>query len=494
MNTKIWGVALVFTALGLGAGLYLGKQGLLPEPGDTPADSAPAATSSEPEILYWVAPMDPNFRRDQPGKSPMGMDLVPVYAGEDNGGDQVLIDPAVVQNLGVRSATVERGSLWRRIDTVGYIRFDERKVRHVHLRTDGWIDKLVVKSDGERIEQGQLLMEVYSRDLVSAQEEYLQALRIGNESLSRASKDRLLALGMEEDQIREVTRTRKASQLVRVRARQSGIVSGLGVREGMYVKPDQELMTLADLSSVWLLVDVFERQADWVKIGIPAEMELPYYPGKVWEGKVEFIYPSIDPKTRTLRVRLRFDNQDEALKPDMYAKVRIYAGPKKDVLSIPREALIRTGHSQRVIIAEGEGRFSAREVTAGMESGDWVEIRDGLVEGESVVTSGQFLIDSEASLKASFERMGSGASDQQGSQSESSVSGTGVISGVNRETRQLTMRHDPIDALGWPAMTMDFTVDESIDLTPLASGMRIEFQMSMAGEGSYLITQIQVME
>ena len=164
-------------------------------------------------------------------------------------------------------------------------------------------------------------------------------------------------------------------------------------------------MALADLSSVWLLVDIFERQSDWVAPGQPAEVRLGYLPGRVWEGEVEFVYPTIDPKTRTLQARLRFDNPDEALKPNMYATVNIYAGPKRDVLSIPREALIKTGSEQRVIVALGDGKFKPRKVTSGMESGDFVEITGGLNEGDRVVTSAQFLIDSEASLKASFTRM-----------------------------------------------------------------------------------------
>jgi Cu(I)/Ag(I) efflux system membrane fusion protein len=207
-------------------------------------------------------------------------------------------------------------------------------------------------------------------------------------------------------QIRQVARERRASQRVHILASQDGVVDGLNVREGMYVKPATEVLTLADLSSVWLLVDVFERQSDWVAVGQPAEVRLGYLPGRVWEGEVEFVYPTIDPKTRTLQARLRFDNPDDALKPDMYANVRIYAGPKREVLSIPREALIKTGKTQRVIVALQQGRFRAQAVTAGLESGDFVEIISGLNEGDQVVTSGQFLIDSEASLRASFRRMG----------------------------------------------------------------------------------------
>jgi len=365
----------------------------------------PALSAEEPEILYWVAPMDPNYRRDKPGKSPMDMDLVPVYANAAGDDSLVSIDPAVIQSLGVRTAAVERGKLWRLINAVGYVAFDERKLSHLHLRTEGWIEKLNVKSDGERVKKGDVLLELYSRELVNAQEEYVQALRGSNDYLERASRERLEALGMSSAQIKQVKRNKRAYQKVRILASQDGVVDSLNVREGMYVKPDTEVLTLADLSSIWLLVDIFERQADWVAAGQPAEVSLGYLPGRLWEGEVEFVYPTIDPMTRTLQARLRFDNLDEALKPDMYADVRIYAGPKDAVLSIPREALIKTGDSERVIVALGEGKFRAQEVNAGIESGDFVEVISGLEEGDRVVTSGQFLIDSEASLRASFGRM-----------------------------------------------------------------------------------------
>jgi len=367
-----------------------------------------AIAAEDKEIRYWVAPMDPTYRRDQPGKSPMGMDLVPVYADTENESGIVRINPVMVQNLGVRTAMVERGKLGRLIEAVGYVAFDERKLSHVHLRTEGWIEKLNVKSNGERVKKGDVLFELYSRELVNAQEEYVQALRGSNDYLKRASRERLGALGMNTQQIDEVSKKRSAFQQVRVLASQDGIVDNLNVREGMFVKPSMEIMTLADLSSVWLLVDIFERQSDWVDVGQPAEVRLGYLPGREWEGNVEFVYPTINPKTRTLQARLRFDNPDETLKPDMYANVRIYAGPKPDVLSIPREALIKSSDSQRVILSLGDGRFRAAPVQAGMESGEWVEIINGLNEGDKVVTSAQFLIDSEASLKASFSRMESG--------------------------------------------------------------------------------------
>jgi Cu(I)/Ag(I) efflux system membrane fusion protein len=375
------------------------------------AVALPVIADDEKEVLYWVAPMDPNYRRDKPGKSPMGMDLVPVYAGGDDAGAVVSIKPEVVQNLGIRTAIAERSRLWRGIDTVGYVDYDESKVSHIHLRTEGWVENLAVKSEGERVKKGDRLFDLYSPELVNAQKEFVTALSSGNKSLIRASKSRLAALGVSSDQVAKIEKTRKSRQNISVYAPQDGVVSTLKVREGMFVSPSMNVMSLGDLSVVWLLAEVFERQAQWVSVDQAAEVRLSYLPGKVWSGRVEYIYPSLDPKTRTLKVRLRFDNPDEGLKPNMYASVRIFGGPKDGIIVIPLEGLIRTGRDERVIIDLGDGRFEARGVTAGIESGDYVEIISGIDEGEAVVVSGQFLIDSEASMRASIRRMG-GAGDE----------------------------------------------------------------------------------
>jgi len=376
--------------------------------------SATVAADDEKEILYWVAPMDANYRRDKPGKSPMGMELVPVYADESGSdGSSVTIAPEVVQNLGVRTAVAERSRLWRGIDTVGYVDYDESRVSHIHLRTEGWIENLAVQSEGERVKKGERLFDLYSPELVNAQEEFIQALKAGNSGLIRASRDRLRALGISAGHTRQLEKQRKASQNIPVYAPQNGVVFSLSVRDGMFIKPATRVMSLADLSSIWLLAEIYESQADWVKVGFATEVSLAFLPGRTWEGKVEYIYPSLDPKTRTLKARLRFDNPDEALKPNMYANVKIFGGPKEEAIVIPVEALIRTGRESRVIIALGAGKFASRTVTAGIESGDWVEILAGIEPGEEVVTSGQFLIDSEASLKASMTRMQNPALDEQ---------------------------------------------------------------------------------
>lgn len=462
----------------------------------TLGNATTAIASEDKEVLYWVAPMDPNYRRDKPGKSPMGMDLIPFYAGEENSGSTVTISPAVVQNLGVRTAKSEKTRLWRGIDTVGYVDYDESKVSHIHLRTEGWIEKLTVESEGERVKKGDFLFDVYSPLLVSAQEELVTAIATGNKALIGASKERLYALGISANQIHELEKVRKVKQIISIYAPQDGVVSNFPVREGMFIKPSQSVMTLADLSSVWLLAEVFERQTEWVEVGQTAEVTLSYIPGRVWEGKVEYIYPTLDPKTRTLKVRLRFDNPGEKLKPNMYANVKIFGGATEDTIVIPLEALIRTGREERVIIALGEGRFEARTVKAGIESGEFVEILEGLDADENVVTSGQFLIDSEASMRASLNRMSDADSTESSDGSadvSKAVSGNGVIKAINVDDNTLNLQHDPIDELGWPAMTMDFSVMGDVDLSGLSVEQTIMFQLEKHGD-NYMIMSVHVME
>jgi len=459
--------------------------------GMIPTQAVHAAEDGEKEVLYWVAPMDPNYKRDKPGKSPMGMELIPFYAGADDEGPGITIRPEVIQNLGVRLATAENTRLWRGIDTVAYVDFDESLVSHIHLRTKGWIEKLNVQSQGERVKKGQRLFNLYSPELVNAQEEFVQALQAGNRGLIRASRDRLNALGIPLRTVKKLEKTRKVKQTVEIYAPQDGVVSALKVREGMYVKPAMRIMTLADLSSIWILAEVFERQTDWVKLGQPAEIRLSYLPGEVWKGRVEYIYPSLDPKTRTLKVRLRFDNPGEKLKPNMYAHIKIFGGKKENTIVIPIEALIRTGREERVILAKGEGRFEARIVTAGIESGKWVEIKEGIADGDKVVVSGQFLLDSEASMKASITRMtpledsgDAGESDQ--------VSGSGVIDSMMPAHGMLTLKHEPIDELGWPAMTMDFLTADGVSLGELKVGESVMFTLEKQDD-KYVITAIHAM-
>ncbi|HED35387.1 MAG TPA: efflux RND transporter periplasmic adaptor subunit [Gammaproteobacteria bacterium] len=478
------------------------KEGSCPICGMTliPVEQDKPVAKKEKKLLYWVAPMDPNYRRDKPGKSPMGMDLTPVYSDGDDGGDSdekgpvVKISPAVENNLGVRTAKVESGKLWRKIDTVGYVDLDESKVSHIHLRVDGWIEKLAVDTEGDRVKKGQRLFDLYSPKLVNAMEEFLQAIRSNNRRLITASKEKLVSLGISNKQISKLEKTRKVSQTISVYAPQDGIVTMLMAREGMYVKPANEVLTLADLSSVWVMAEVFESQSAWVELGQPADVELSYMPGRTWEGKVDYVYPSLDAKNRTLKVRLRFDNPDETLKPNMYANVSIYGGAKEDVLSVPREALIRSGGTERLIIAKGKGRFAQRIVVAGMESGDFVEIKSGVSAGEKVVTSAQFLIDSEAGMKASLARMTDPEvekmSDEEMAAMNEPAKGSGVISSLMIDHGMITLEHKAIESLGWPEMTMDFITQEGVSLKGLSVGDAVDFELTKSAD-KYLVSGIR---
>ena len=395
--TFVIGAIVIAIALGILIGRSMSST--------TGASTEPAAGGAR-EVLYWVAPMDANYRRDEPGKSPMGMDLVPMYADEVDGEPGVVaIDATIVNNLGVRTARAQRGELSRRIETVGYVAYDEDTVQHVHTRVDGWIEKLATKATGDTVEKGQLLFELYSPTLVNAQEEYLIALRSSNTLLLKASKERLAALGVTAREIARLDKERTVRQRVRVYAEVDGVITHLGVREGIFVTPATEIMSVAKLDRVWVLAEVFERQAAWVKPGQSAMVELDYLPGKMWHGEVDYVYPALDPKTRTLKVRIRFDNAAETLRPNMFARVTIQGDSVGQVVHVPREALIRGGSVNRVVLALGDGRFRAQPVQVGIESGDRIAIRKGVAAGDLVVVSAQFLIDSESNIGSALARM-----------------------------------------------------------------------------------------
>ncbi len=399
MNRNII-LALAFVAA-LAAGILIGRYA-----GTDPGAAGRPGADTGREVLYWVAPMDPNYRRDEPGKSPMGMDLVPVYADEaDSQPGTVRIDPITANNLGVRTAQAQFGSLSRTIETVGYVGYDEESLTHIHTRVDGWIEKLSVTSTGDAVEKGQVLFELYSPTLVNAQEEFLVALRSQNKALDQASRERLAALGMTASEIQRLASERRVQQRVRVYANRDGVIAHLGVREGIFVTPTTNVMSIADLERVWVLAEVFERQAAWVEAGQMAEVALDYLPGERWEGRVDYVYPELDPKTRTLKVRLRLDNKSVALRPNMFARVRIRGAAGGEVVHVPRESLIRGGSGDRVVLDLGGGRYRSQPVVVGIESGDRVAIRQGLARGDRVVTSAQFLIDSESNIESALQRL-----------------------------------------------------------------------------------------
>jgi Cu(I)/Ag(I) efflux system membrane fusion protein len=424
----------------------------------------------------------------------MGMDLVPVYAERGDGGADdtagaVRISPAVENNLGVRTEVATVRPMWRKIEATGYVSFDETRIGHIHLRTEGWIERLAVKAEGDRVVAGDLLFELYSPELLNAQKEFLQALQRGDQRLRQGGEEKLRALGMVRADIEALAASGEVRENIRVQAPQDGVVTSLNVREGMYVQPNTTVMSLADLSSVWLQAEVFEAQAEWVAVGQAAEARLDYIPGQIFTGQVDYVYPVLDPKTRTLRVRLRFDNSEGRLKPNMYAQVSIFGTLQPSALSIPREALIRAPGRDRVVVSLGEGRFHVHEVMTGMESGDRVEIVAGVEEGDHVVTSAQFLIDSEASLAGSIRRLGS-APEATAQRVIENVFASGKVEAVDSQRRRLRISHGPIEALAWPSMTMEFDVDREVRLDGISAGQDLRFELRQEHAGHWVISQV----
>lgn len=355
----------------------------------------------------YVCPMHPQIVKDEPGNCPIcGMNLVAKKIEPQK--DQyptVQITNTVIQNMGVRTQPAKLESLKKRIRTVGRIDYDETKLTHVHPRSSGWIEKLHFRAEGDPVKRGQILGDIYSPEILSAQVDYLIALKQAGTIRKEKARNGLRLLGVSENTIKRIEKRGESQNTIPLYAPASGIMTLLTAREGMYVKPEMEIFTIANLSRVWVWVDVFEHQIDWLKTGLTAVISVPAYPGQKWEGKVDYIYPELDPDSRTLRVRLVFDNPSLLLKANMYAEVEIFSEPKQNALVIPSEALIETGERTSVVTALGGGRYQPKDVIAGIQSDGRVEILDGLDDGDVVVVSGQFLIDSESSLQASFMRM-----------------------------------------------------------------------------------------
>jgi len=365
---------------------------------------------SEPEVLYWVAPMDANFRRDKPGKSSMGMDLVPVYAnaGGESGKGVVEISAAVGNNLGVKAADVEWMQPKISFISSGQVNYAKESLVHLHARTSGWVEKLHVSDMGQRVKKGQALYGIYSLEFIDAQEDYLRALNAQDSSLIRAAKNRLKALRIDNKVIQKLKRTKKVSQITTFYAPQSGYIEQLNINEGMYVKPENALLTIADLSQLTVDVELDHQQAAW----------LSQFPGKIewvltsqlmqtqrWLGKLDYIYPMLNEKLRTMRVRLLVDNNDQLLKPNMWLNLKGEITAEEKVLLIPKQALIRTENKTRVVLALGGGRFKSVAIKIGRFFNKKVEVLEGLEAGDHIVTSAQFLIDSESAIDSDLQRM-----------------------------------------------------------------------------------------
>lgn len=424
-----------------------GKEQTAPQPGAGKAETQ-AQAGKKRKIKYWVSSMDPSQRSSKPGKDSMGMDMVPVYEGEGSAEGVVKIDPVTIQDIGVRTASVTKGPLTAEIRTVGSVTYNEEKVQHIHTKVSGWVEQLYVDTTGQDVRKGQKLLTIYSPDLVETQEEYLQALKYaketdgsrfkdvagGGKALIEAARRRLLLMDIRPGQIEALEKRGKVQNTMALYSPINGIVIDKKVLAGMMVTPGTELYELADLANVWIMGSIYEYELPFVKVGQEAQISLSYEPGVVYKGRISFIYPYLSAGTRTAQVRIDFRNPGLKLKPDMYVNVYIKSRLPKDVLQVPSDAVIRTGTRNIVITALGGGRFLPKYVELGPEGQGMVEIKAGLREGETVVTSGQFLIDSESNMKEAVTRM-EGSTPENGAGGVSNVIAGGKNPGVTAGTK-----------------------------------------------------------
>jgi len=391
-----------------------------------PLKPAPAMGMAHPKqsedrkVKYWRSPMDPTFVSKQPGKDNMGMDLVPVYEGEaETEAGAVVIDPVVVQQMGVRTAVIRKGALVRRIRTVGDVTYDEEVLGTVTLKLDGWVETLAVDKTGQRVEVGDPLFQVYSKELEAAQVAFLDSLRdprlrsgeVSADERERAAgllesaRRRLESWDIPADQIEAIAKEGKVRRALTIRSRFRGVVTRKNAVEGRFFKAGEPLFEIADLSTVWVYARVYEYELPWVKEDQEASITLAYIPGRDYTGKVEYVYPYLNEKTRDITVRLRVDNSSGALLPGMFANVVMDCSLGMQALLVPESAVLDTGIRRLVFVVRGEGKFEAREVRLGVRAADGMwEVLDGLKEGDEVVISGQFMLDAESKVREAIRK------------------------------------------------------------------------------------------
>lgn len=440
--------------------------------------------------LYWVAPMDDSYRRDKPGLSPMGMELVPVYEkqqskGADAGAGTIQVDAHVINNLGVRTAEVSYGLLKAESITQGVVRFAETTMHHVHPKTEGWLRELAVKTTDEWVEKGQLLYRIYATEWINVQQELLFALQQNNNSLIQAAEHRLAALQFPREVIKQVKSNKQLIESVPFRAPQSGYVIELNVREGHVVKPVDTMMTIADNDTMWLDTEWFSQSN--ITLGQKVTAKSSYYPKQSWSGTIDYIYPSADAKNRSIKTRTLLKNPGGLLKANMNLQVKIESKllNQQNSLLVPQQAVIQTAQQNRVVLALGDGAFKSVAVKLGDSNGQFYEVIDGLKSGDEVVTSAQFLLDSESSKTSDFLRMGD--------DSWPSAVVTGTINEINLSARSINISRSAITKWNRPAATLDFHIENTIDLSLLEKVDTVAFEFEIRN-GDFVITSIQTQD
>lgn len=457
---------------------------------DGEGTSDPSVCDGE-EVLYWYDPMAPDQRFDEPGQSPfMDMELLPRCASETAGG--VTVSPAMIQNLGIRVVAAEMRDIAATVPAIGRVEIDERLITEVQTLTAGFVEYLAVRAEGEPVRRGSRIASVYSPELLTAQHEYRAVLAMPRDvappSLRSAARSRLTLLGLPDAQIRRLEGGGAPQRTYPVFAPTSGVVTRIGARPGAQVQLGQSIVTIADLSRIWVIAEVPEASLGNIRQGLPAEIRFPAYPEDVREGVIDYVFPALDPEARTARVRITLANPGGRLLEGMFANITIQ-GTGGMALVVPSEAVIDTGR-RRVVIVRRDSGFVPFEVRTGREAGEWTQILEGIDVGDEVVTSGQFLIDSEASLSGIIERLS--ATSAATAPNPEMASATGRIRAINTPQDTVSIQHGPVPAMDWPPMTMNFGIREPNQLRGLSTGDRVQFHFRQRQEGDrYVIEHIE---
>lgn len=492
---------VMVAATGAGGGYWYGRHhaaSVMANASPATVHGASAQGDAQRKVLYWYDPMVPNQHFDKPGKSPfMDMQLVPKYAGESGGAAGVQIDPGVVQNLGIRLARVEQGTFDAPIDAVANVVFNDRDVAVVQARSGGFVQRVYARAPGDVIAPGAPLADLLVPEWGGAQAEFLAVLRTGDKALIEAARERLILLGMPAHLVARVERTGAAQSTFTMSSPIAGVIQSLDVRQGMSIAAGMTLAKINGLATVWLEAAVPESQGGLVAVGRPVEAHLAAYPGETFKGKVVAVLPETDTNSRTLKVRVELPNRDGRLKPGMFAQVRLASGATRPVLTIPTEAVIRTGVRNVVIVAQDDGRYVPVEVKVGQEGAGKTAILAGLVEGQKVVASGQFLIDSEASLQGVLTRL-AGSPAPAAAATSQPTSGAHAPAALNDATGkvekledgQITVSHGPVKSLGWGPMTMTFKLSNPAMAAGIKAGDTVHFGFVQSGD-DFVVKQLE---
>lgn len=526
-------VGLVVGALVAGGGGYwLGSKRASTAPNETEgaasmkaAGEAGSPAQKERKLLYYRNPMGLPDTSPTPKKDPMGMDYIAVYEGEEEGGasdaaaspNQVKISTEKVQKLGVRTQAAKLTTLDKTVRAAGRVEPDESRTFAISPKFEGYVERLHVNVTGQPVSKGQALFEAYSPDLIAAQREYAIAAQgveslkdagtqtqAGMQQLAESSLLRLKNWDVSEGQLKKLAKSGEIRRTVTFSSPVSGIVTEKKALQGMRFMPGEELYQVTDLSSVWVVADVFEQDIGLVAPGAKAKVTINAYPGKVFEGKVSYVYPTLKAETRTVPVRIELPNPGLMLKPSMFAQVEVPVSASTSVVTVPVSAVIDSGTRQIVLLEKGEGRFEPREVKLGARSDANVEILEGVKEGEQVVVAANFLIDAESNLKAAvggFGHAAHGASPAGGADAEQSASpakgashhADGTVEEVDAKAGTVSISHGPIDSLKWPAMTMEFKIANESLRAGLKPGAMVGVDFVERAAGEWVITSVKPM-